>query len=438
MEMRIIGDRMLTSFSYHSHLGERKDGQLQGARRRPAGRCAQCRDRDSDRGRPARRRGHGADRLFVPQLQGRPGPHRARADRQKAPDDGRDRLRRHGGTQRVARIRAGSGGGADRLGRRRAPSRRLRPAGAGSRRLAGAVPEGCDTKWAMALGTAGFTAMLCVIALERAGLAKDAGPVAVTGGRRCRQRPSPCSPASAKPSPSPGVPGNAAPICPRRRRGDRQGRAGGGAGEAARRALGRRRRTVGGAMLAHILAETRYGGAVAACGLAGGAGLKTTVMPFILRGVTLLGIESVYCPPEPRQAAWQRLAQDLPREALDAMTEVVPLDQVAARERRHPRRRRARPHRGRRERLRPRGRAPIFFVFPQAPGARSAHPAPSRSRGRRTLRALRRAGAGAPARAAARPGSPCRDTPCAAHLGESSARRLREMKNYPKSTAVIS
>ena len=54
-------------------------------------------------------------------------------------------------------------------------------------------------------------------------------------------------------------------------------------------------------------------------------------MPFILRGVTLLGIESVYCPPEPRQAAWQRLAQDLPREALDAMTEVVPFDQVAAR-----------------------------------------------------------------------------------------------------------
>ena len=88
---------------------------------------------------------------------------------------------------------------------------------------------------------------------------------------------------------------------------------------------------VGGAMLAHILAETRYGGAVACCGLAAGAGLKTTVMPFILRGVSLIGIESVYCPREPRREAWQRLARDLPRDALDAMTEVVPLGDVVAR-----------------------------------------------------------------------------------------------------------
>ena len=111
--------------------------------------------------------------------------------------------------------------------------------------------------------------------------------------------------------------------------------------------------SVGGAMLAHVLAETRYGGAVAACGLAGGPGLKTTVMPFILRGVSLIGIDSVMCPAAPRSEAWQRLARDLPREALDAMTEVVPLDRGGGAGQRHPGRRRARPRRRRRQRLIP-------------------------------------------------------------------------------------
>ena len=199
-----------------------------------------------------------------------------------------------------------------------------------------ALPEGCDTKWAMALGTAGFTAMLCVIALERAGLAKDAGPVAVTGAAG-------------------GVGSVAVALLARlgyetvaiTGRADECGDYLKGLGahevlprgaraEAPEKPLLSERwagavDSVGGAMLAHILAETRYGGAVAACGLAGGAGLKTTVMPFILRGVSLIGIESVMCPSAPRREAWQRLAQDLPRGALDAMTEVVPLGEVAAR-----------------------------------------------------------------------------------------------------------
>ena len=198
------------------------------------------------------------------------------------------------------------------------------------------LPEGCDTKWAMALGTAGFTAMLCVIALEQAGLAAGAGPVAVTGAA--------------------GGVGSVA-VALLARLGHETVAITGRADECrdyltglgAREVLPRGKRaeapdkpllsehwagavdSVGAAMLAHILAETRYGGAVAACGLAGGPGLKTTVLPFILRGVRLLGIESVYCPAAPRRAAWQRLARDLPRAALDAMTEVVPLDQVVAR-----------------------------------------------------------------------------------------------------------
>ena len=199
-----------------------------------------------------------------------------------------------------------------------------------------ALPQGCDTKWAMALGTAGFTAMLCVIALERAGLARDAGPVAVTGAAggvgsvavallarlgyetvAVTGRADECSDYLK------GL--GASAVLPR-----------GARAEAPEKPLLSEHwagavDSVGGAMLAHILAETRYGGAVAACGLAGGAGLKTTVMPFILRGVSLLGIDSVMCPSAPRREAWQRLAQDLPRGTLDAMTEVVPLAEVAAR-----------------------------------------------------------------------------------------------------------
>lgn len=198
-----------------------------------------------------------------------------------------------------------------------------------------ALPQGCDAKWAMALGTAGFTAMLCVIALERAGIAKDSGPVAVTGAAG-------------------GVGSVAVALLARlgyetvaiTGRAEECGDYLTGLGASEVIARGARAElpekpllsehwagavdTVGGAMLAHILAETRYAGAVAACGLAGGPGVKTTVMPFILRGVSLLGIDSVMCPSAPRREAWQRLADDLPRDALAAMTHVVPLDKLPA------------------------------------------------------------------------------------------------------------
>ena len=82
---------------------------------------------------------------------------------------------------------------------------------------------------------------------------------------------------------------------------------------------------VGGATLATVLTQLKYRASVVACGLAGGNDLPTTVIPFLLRGVNLLGIESVMCPREERIEAWRRLAHDLPLDRLDRMTETVPL-----------------------------------------------------------------------------------------------------------------
>jgi len=86
--------------------------------------------------------------------------------------------------------------------------------------------------------------------------------------------------------------------------------------------------SVGSTTLAKVLSQTRYGRSVAACGLAGGSDLPATVVPFLLRGVNLLGIDSVMCPPDRRGAAWARIARDLPLDRLDAITEVVPLEAV--------------------------------------------------------------------------------------------------------------
>ena len=194
------------------------------------------------------------------------------------------------------------------------------------------LPDGITTLQAMAVGTAGFTAMLCVDALEQSGLGPDNGDVVVTG-------------------------------------------AGGGVGSAATAILAARGYTVvastgrreldsyltdlgaaeiidrdelataeprplekerwagcvdsvAGTTLATVLAQMKYGSAIAACGLAGGNDLKTTILPFILRGVTLLGIDSVMQPAENRQRIWQRIVDDLPLGKLDAMTTVRPLADV--------------------------------------------------------------------------------------------------------------
>jgi acrylyl-CoA reductase (NADPH) len=86
--------------------------------------------------------------------------------------------------------------------------------------------------------------------------------------------------------------------------------------------------TVGGETLAALFRTMAYGTSVAACGLAGGSRLQTTVFPFILRGVSLIGIESSLAPRERRQAAWARLVTDLPSEALERMVQVVPLEEI--------------------------------------------------------------------------------------------------------------
>jgi acrylyl-CoA reductase (NADPH) len=82
---------------------------------------------------------------------------------------------------------------------------------------------------------------------------------------------------------------------------------------------------VGGTTLATILTQLKYRASVAACGLAGGSDLPATVIPFLLRGINLLGIDSVMCPRGERIEAWQRLVRDLPLDRLDSMTETVPL-----------------------------------------------------------------------------------------------------------------
>jgi len=194
-------------------------------------------------------------------------------------------------------------------------------------------PDAQTLEQTMSIGTAGLTAMLCILALEKNGLNPQAdGEVLVTG-------------------------------------------AGGGVGSVAVAALAKlgyhvaastgRQETheflrglgattiltreelatagkpfdkerwagavdaVGSQTLATVLAQTRYGGSVAACGLVGGNDLPTTVLPFILRGVSLLGIDSVMCPIDRRVEAWNRLARDLPTQQLEEMTTVEPMTRVA-------------------------------------------------------------------------------------------------------------
>ena len=195
-------------------------------------------------------------------------------------------------------------------------------------------PEGLSTKQAMAIGTAGFTAMLAVIALERHGLTPAAGEVLVTGAAG-------------------GVGSVAVSILSKLgytvvastgRPELREYLQGLGAAELIERSalaekpsrpLDRERwagavDAVGGNTLATILTQLKYRAGVAACGLAGGSDLPATVLPFLLRGVNLLGIDSVMCPQGERVEAWARLAQDLPLDRLDRMTQLVPLGEVTA------------------------------------------------------------------------------------------------------------
>ncbi len=195
------------------------------------------------------------------------------------------------------------------------------------------LPEGLTPEQAMAVGTAGYTAMLAVMALERHGLTPDRGPALVTGaaGGVGSVAVSLLAKAGWRVMASTGRPEEADYL------------KGLGAAEIVDRAelsapgrpLGKERwaaavDSVGSHTLANALAQTRYGGAVAACGLAQGMDLPTSVAPFILRGVSLLGIDSVMAPKALRLEAWRRISTDLDRERLAAMTTVIPLDEVIA------------------------------------------------------------------------------------------------------------
>jgi acrylyl-CoA reductase (NADPH) len=194
------------------------------------------------------------------------------------------------------------------------------------------LPPGLSLKHAMTIGTAGFTAMLAVMALEAHGTKPGEGDVLVTGaagglgsvavallarlGHRVtastgrsetRDYLHGLGAASVIERASLAVPPDR-PLLPERWTGAID--------------------SVGGSTLARLLAELRYGASVAACGLAGGSDYPGSVIPFLLRGVNVLGIDSVMCPIERRRAAWARLAHDLTVEALDAMTETVGLEDL--------------------------------------------------------------------------------------------------------------
>jgi acrylyl-CoA reductase (NADPH) len=188
------------------------------------------------------------------------------------------------------------------------------------------LPDALSTRRAMAIGTAGFTAMLATIALEERGVTPQAGEILVTGaaGGVGSVATAILAKLGYAVTASTGRPEThdylrqlgASTIIDRATIATPSGKP-----------LDSERwagaiDSVGGTTLAAILPALRAHGAVAACGLAGGVKLETTVIPFLLRGVSLLGIDSVMCPVEKRREAWARLARDLPLDKLDAM--IVP------------------------------------------------------------------------------------------------------------------
>jgi acrylyl-CoA reductase (NADPH) len=194
-----------------------------------------------------------------------------------------------------------------------------------------ALPTGMSARDAMAIGTAGYTAMLSVLALEHAGLDPARGPVVVTGAAGgvgsvavalLAKLGYTVAASTGRPQEADYLKGLGATEIIERK--ELTGPV---------RPLGKERfaggiDSVGSATLANVLSMTRYGGAVAACGLAGGMDLPTSVAPFILRGVSLLGIESVMCPLPLRQKAWQRLETDLDKSKIAAMVSEIGLADV--------------------------------------------------------------------------------------------------------------
>jgi acrylyl-CoA reductase (NADPH) len=193
------------------------------------------------------------------------------------------------------------------------------------------LPEGMSTREAMAIGTAGYTAMLSVLALEKHGLTPQRGPIVVTGAAGgvgsvatvvLSKLGYHLIASTGRPSESDYLKGlGAAEVIDR-------GELSGPAKPLAKERWAGGIDSVGSTTLANLLSMTKYGGAIAACGLAGGMDLPSSVAPFILRAVCLLGIDSVMCPIELRKRAWTRLASDLDRTKLTEITHEIGLDEV--------------------------------------------------------------------------------------------------------------
>jgi len=196
------------------------------------------------------------------------------------------------------------------------------------------LPSGLSSRQAMAVGTAGFTAMLAVMALEDHGLKPDQGPVLVTGAAGgvgsvataiLANLGYEVAAVTGRPETEEYLRGlGATQIVPREE-----------INETVKRPLERETwagcvDAVGGDMLARVLGQMKYGGSVSAVGLAGGAGLPATVIPFLLRGVNLLGIDSVMQPYDNRLRAWKRIANDLPMDKLQAMIHPATLGDLPA------------------------------------------------------------------------------------------------------------
>jgi acrylyl-CoA reductase (NADPH) len=194
------------------------------------------------------------------------------------------------------------------------------------------MPGRLDARRAMIIGTAGLTAMLCVMTLEEGGIRPKSGPVLVTGAAGgvgsiavllLSQLGYKVTAVSGRPETHEYLRAlGAVEILGR------------DAMQAPAKPLETQRwkaaiDVVGGDILARVLAEMDYNGVIAACGLAADYKLNTTVMPFILRNVSLRGVDSVLCPQQRRITAWQRLAAELPQSAYDSLATTIGLEQVA-------------------------------------------------------------------------------------------------------------
>ncbi|SHN17417.1 acrylyl-CoA reductase (NADPH) [Roseibium suaedae] len=195
------------------------------------------------------------------------------------------------------------------------------------------LPEGISLRQAMAIGTAGYTAMLCVIALEHSGVTPESGEIVVTGAvggvgsiatMLLAARGYKVAAVTGRPAEADYLTSLGASSIIDRAELSQPGR------PLAKERWAGGIDVAGGVVLANVLAAMRYRGAVAACGLAGGMELPTTVAPFILRGVSLTGIDSVMCPKPERTIAWQRLAQELDIAKLEGMTTEVELADVVS------------------------------------------------------------------------------------------------------------